>query len=65
MTPRKWISPERDRPVDGELRIVKLESGQLRAARWHSSRAYTDRWGWYADRNGVGIDYIVAVGEPS
>lgn len=70
MTPTRWIDPSEDRPFDGDLRIVRLASGRLRATKW---RAYYvpphDDWpGYYADRDGNGVgdasDPVVEVGAP-
>lgn len=62
--PKRWIAPELDKPVDGELRMVRLEDGTVRATTW-CERAYSDR-GHYADRHGDGVcsprNRVVAVG---
>lgn len=64
MRPKRWIAPELDRPVDGELRIVRLADGTVRATTW-CERAYSDR-GYYADSLGDGVctpsNPVVAVG---
>jgi len=54
VTRKHWIDPSQDRPLHGEIRVVRLDSGEQRAARW--VEFYQGRPGWYADRNGDGID---------
>ncbi len=68
MRPKHWIPPERDRPLDGELRIVRLASGRIRATKWRAyySPPHDDWPGCYADARGDGVgdpsDPVVAVG---
>lgn len=71
MRPKRWIDPSDDRPLHGQLRIVRLASGRLRATKWRAYHAPPhDDWpGCYADSRGDGVgdrhDPIVAVGVPS
>lgn len=64
MRPKRWIEPEQDKPLDGELRIVRLADGTVRATTW-CEYAYSTH-GYYADSKGDGVgstsNPVVAVG---
>jgi hypothetical protein len=66
--PRKFIEFDGSRNPgfsDGELAIVRLFTGKLRAAFWLSTRPWSDFWRHFVDRHGDGIDGVVAAGRPS
>lgn len=64
MRPKRWIAPELDKPSDGELRIVRLADGTIRATKWRQWDGSTH--GYYADSLGDGVctpsNPVVAVG---
>lgn len=62
MRPKRWIDPSEDRHVrEGDLRIVRLASGRVRATKW-VWRDYYDTIGCYAGSDGEPIGDVVAVG---
>lgn len=62
MRPKRWIDPSEDTGVsDGDLRIVKLANGQIRASKW-LWRDYHDTIGCYAGSDGEPIGDVVEVG---
>lgn len=65
MRPTRWLDPtdKRNDPLEGQIRIVRLADGTMRAAVWR--RLYANSHYWYCDRNGDGIEGIVEVGVPS
>lgn len=62
MRPKRWIDPSEDRHVrEGDLRIVRLANGRVRATKW-AWRDYYDTIGCYAGSDGEPIGDVVAVG---
>lgn len=65
MRPKRWIDPSADRNVrEGDLRIVRLEDGTVRATKWVQYSGSTH--GYYADSKGDGVcssyNQVAAVG---
>lgn len=62
MRPKRWIDPSEDTQVsDGDLRIVRLTNGQIRASKWVWCDYY-DTVGCYAGSDGEPIGDVVEVG---
>lgn len=54
MRPKRWIAPSEDRNVkEGDLRIVRLQDGTVRATKWVQYSGSTH--GYYADSKGDGV----------
>ena len=57
MRPKHWIDPSADTNVQaGDLRIVRLEDGTVRATKWVQHSGSTN--GYYADVRGDGVGSV-------